>query len=257
MFKTIVTTSPNLDKVEKTNVLFINQGFSKNSIYYLKFEAFIDDVKDFECIVRIRDELEDQKVIERKRFFSKASFMFKCKGATSIEIDDEDIEDNEDFCLIFIEYEFPNFKKSDPPRYLDIEIIEFDSKIIDSMNTKPQIKEDIYDLVNKYLSDDFKGAINEIGTIGEYIAREFAEKIHNKKVGNFRTALNILTNEKKLTRKKINYFYLGSLLWPIYYIRNQKSHPYHKIEFDKSTAKIAMENLSSILNYLAKTKFKF
>ncbi len=254
MFKTIVITSPNLDKVEKTNVLYINQGFSKISIYYLKFEAYIDEAKDFECIVRIIDELEHQKVIERKRFFNKASFIFKCKDATSLDIKDADVKD---VCLIFIEYEFPNFKKSDPPIYLDIEIIEFDSKIIDSMNTKPQIKEDIYDLVDKYLSDDFKGAISEIGTIGEYIAREFAEKIHNKKVGNFRTALNILTNEKKLARKKINYFYLGSLLWPIYYIRNQKSHPYHKIEFDKSTAKIAMENLSSILNYLAKTKFKF
>jgi len=187
MLNTINKTSPDPEKVEKKNTLYINQSLSKHSNYYLKFEVIIDSEEDFECIVRIIDELNENNVIEKRRFFNKTSFMFNCIDCTSMKFEEfaeedlDEVELEEDPCIIFIEYEFPNFKKSEMPNYLDIEIIEFDSKLIDSLNTNPKIKEEIYELVDKYLIDDFKGAINEIGIIGEYIAREFSEKIYNKK----------------------------------------------------------------------------
>jgi len=243
MFDTILLTSPIPDDVKRKNN--ITNILSNNCIYYLKFAVSLDPDEDLECKVKIID-ANSGKVIEKRRFFNNTSFKFNCENATPFY---------EDICIISVDYEFPNFSES--PFYLKIEIIEFIYKIIDALNTNPQKKNEIYELADKYLTADFKGAINEIGVIGEYIAREFAKKIHNRQVRNFRTALNILINENEIRRKRTNYLYLGSLLWPIYYIRNQKSHPYHKIEFNESTAKIAMENLSAILKYLAKTQFKF
>ena len=56
---------------------------------------------------------------------------------------------------------------------------------------------------------------------------------------------------------KINYPFIGALLWPLYYVRNQKLHPYSEIEFDKSLCITLLRNLSEIINYLSRNQFKF
>lgn len=56
---------------------------------------------------------------------------------------------------------------------------------------------------------------------------------------------------------KINYNYIGSLLWPLYYVRNQKLHPYHKINFNRNTADLCFTNLSEIMRYLSEDGIRF
>ncbi len=74
---------------------------------------------------------------------------------------------------------------------------------------------------------------------------------------NFRAAINILVSLKMLEHTKINYNYIGSLLWPLYYVRNQKLHPYHKIEFNKYTMDLCFENLNGIIRYLSLKQIRF
>ena len=57
-------------------------------------------------------------------------------------------------------------------------------------------------------------------------------------------------------KTKINYNYLGSVLYPIYYIRNQTLHPYSKINIDESIANLLFTNLSSIVDYLDEYQIK-
>ncbi len=57
-------------------------------------------------------------------------------------------------------------------------------------------------------------------------------------------------------KTKINYNYLGSVLYPLYYIRNQKLHPYSKINFDESIAELLFTNLSMIIDFLNDNRIK-
>ena len=62
---------------------------------------------------------------------------------------------------------------------------------------------------------------------GEFIAKELANKIE-KKERDFNGAINTLTHYNLSEKTKINYNFFGSLLAPIYFVRNQKLHPYSK-----------------------------
>lgn len=85
--------------------------------------------------------------------------------------------------------------------------------------------------------------------------KNWLKKLKKKNL-DFRTAINVITNYKMTEKTKINYNYLGSLLFPIHYIRNQKLQPYSKIEFDEFVAELLFINLSRIIDYIWENKIK-
>lgn len=140
---------------------------------------------------------------------------------------------------------------------MHIEIIYTKTDIINNLKTDKEKKEDLYNIIDRYIKDDFKAAISEMGILSEYIAKEVAKKFIKKKPKDFRVAINSLVNKKMSGRVKINYNYIGSLLWPLYYVRNEKSHPYHRIEFNKNTSNLCFSNLSELICYLSSNKVRF
>ena len=102
-----------------------------------------------------------------------------------------------------------------------------------------------------------ENSISDMSILSEYIAKEIAKKITKKEPKDFRASVNALVNKKMSGRVKINYNYIGSLLWPLYYVRNEKSHPYHRIEFDKNTSDLCFKNLSELIRYLSSNKVRF
>lgn len=213
--------------------------------YYLKIDVPNVDDPFIECSVEIFNVMNEEEVIMTHRFFNKECIKFKCENIEPVE---------EDIYLISIDFDIKN--DSESSSYIDVEIIEIKVDMIESLKADPTIKQNIYEVIDKYLNDDFEGAITKAGIIGEHIAKELAKK--TKKIPrDFHTSVNILTNHKMTSRTKINYNYLGSLLWLIYYIRNEKSHPNPKIEFDKSTSDIVIQNFSTIIKYLVKEQKHF
>ncbi|KKM67408.1 hypothetical protein LCGC14_1471400 [marine sediment metagenome] len=105
------------------------------------------------------------------------------------------------------------------------------------------------------MQDDYENAINNICIFGEFVAKELSKKINKKNV-DFKTAMNLINNYKMKANTKINYNFLGSVLYPIYYCRNQKLHPYSKIDIDEFLAELLFTNLSSIIDYLEENKIK-
>ena len=93
---------------------------------------------------------------------------------------------------------------------------------------------------------DFRGAIN---TLTNY-------KISEKKDRDFRGAIDTLTIHKIYEKKKINYKFFGSLITPIYFVRNQKLHPYSTIDFDKSLSEMLFINLSRVIDNLHENQIK-
>jgi hypothetical protein len=55
----------------------------------------------------------------------------------------------------------------------------------------------------------------------------------------------------------INDNYIGSLLWPLYNVRNEKFHPYHKIKFNKDSSDVCFSKLGELIRYLSENKIKF
>ena len=222
-------------------------GLRNNTLYYLKANIVpieAESKKQSECIIKIVNVTDFSQEIQH-RFFKKDVCKFPIKNFTPYA---------EDFCICGLGYNFPNYNNN--PKFLFLELTYIRDDLIDNLKTSKEKKEDLYLIIERYLNDDFKGAISDISIFGEYIAKEIAKKT-NKLIKDFRTALNILVNVKMSKQTKINYNYIGSLLWPLYYVRNQKLHPYHKINFNGNTADLCFTNLSEIMRYLSENGVKF
>ena len=231
---TIRLVEPN---IKILTILLLNRN------YYIK--VYITSPKDekdtfIPCELNITDYKGVQ--IYSNKFYNACIEKFKCEGI-------ETLQDDVCYCIISLEFS----TKSN--RIFYIELNEIESKTIDNLNISQNRKQEIYKIIDNYLKENFEDAINNICIFGEFITKELAKKIQNKNM-EFRTALNILTNHKMTEKTKINYNYLGSLLYPIYYVRNQKLHPYSKIEFDENIAELVFLSLSRIIDYISENQIK-
>lgn len=136
-----------------------------------------------------------------------------------------------------------------------IEVDEIKNNLINALKISHDRKDELFNLIYSFLNEEYEETINKISIFGEFVTIELASKIKNKKLG-FKNAIETLTHHKISERAKINYNYLGFLLSPIYYIRNQKLHPYSKFTFDKSIAELLFTNLSRVIEYLSMNQIK-
>jgi hypothetical protein len=141
--------------------------------------------------------------------------------------------------------------------FILIEIFHIND-LVECLNCAEERKEKLKIIINHYLNPSniyYDSLINEVCIYGEFIAREFAKKAKSQTFKDFKSAVDALMNHKEKT--DINYNYIGSLLYPIYYARIQKLHPYPKVEFYKSYAETLFANLSEIIIYLVEYEFEF
>lgn len=206
--------------------------------YCLKMLIYDENVEFPECRVRLIN-YNDNKMIITHRFFEKGFVRFKIDNITPMY---------EDFCMIKLYHDFPNLKI--PPTYVEMEILEIRADLINPLKISEENKKQLFKMIDFYLNEDFKSALNIMSILSEFFARELAQKAKKKKFNDFGSAVEALVHIDKNRRTKINYIYLGSLLYPIYYIRNQKLHPYHQIEFDESTARMVLFNISELFKHI-------
>ena len=239
LLKTLITATQNSSEL-------ITLGLNNDKLYYLKAKITPfkkETKKESECVIKIVN-ISDYNQEVLHRFFKEDVHNFYLRNFTPRF---------PNLCVCALGYFFPN---SNSTKWLWLELTSVDNNIINNLNTSIEKKEELYSIIDRYLKDDFKSAISEISIFGEYIAKELVKKL-KKNPKSFRTALNILVSFNMSKNTKINYNYIGSLLWPIHYIRNQKLHPYHKIKFNKSTMDLCFENLSEIIRYLSSSGIKF
>ncbi len=209
-----------------------------NREYCLRMTISDENVEFPECKVRLIN-FADDKLIFNLNFFEKSIIRFKIDEITAI---------HGDLCRIKFFHEFPNMDNS--PTNVEIDILEIRTDLIKALNISNEKKEQLFKMIDFYLKSDFQSALNILCILSEYIARELALKAKKKRFKDFRSAVEALIHVKEKRRTKINYIYMGSLLYPIYYIRNQKLHPYHRIEFNESTARIVLYNISEVFEHL-------
>jgi len=215
--------------------------------YFLKVSAGIpdDQLGDF-SIGKIKIySSEDHEIFFEHSFYVKDNKKFKCENVKSHK---------DNFCCATLTYDFPKFKEN-WGFIVFIEIKRINNELINNLNINSDKKQELYTLIKRYLNDDFIGAITDISNFSEYIALVIANKT-GKSPSDFRSAVNILCNYDITRKSKINYNYVGSLLWPLYYIRNQKSHAYPLIEFNKYIALTTFIVFSEIIRYVSKNKIK-
>ena len=227
----------------------ITLGLKIDTLHYLRVKIApftAESKKQLECIIKIVNVSDFSQEIQH-RFFKEDVYKFLTNSFTPSPY-------AEDFFICGLGYNFPNYNNK--PKFLSLELTYIRDDLIDNLKTSKEKKGDLYQIIDRYLNDDFKGAISDISIFGEYIAKEIAKKTNNK-IKDFRNALNILVSFNMSKQTKINYNYIGSLLWPLYYVRNQKLHPYHEINFNGNTADICFTNLSEIIRYLSENGIRF
>lgn len=218
-----------------------------NQEYCLKMRVIEEDIRFPECKVIIRDSIDEKDILKHK-FLKKGIIKFNTNNISTLYPDT-------DTCIVKILVEYPY--KSEGYHFVDVQIYEIQVLSINNLQTSEKKKKDLFEIIDSFLNENFKNCINEISVFGEYIAREFAKKLKRETFANFGSAVNALSQHKMKKRGKINYSFIGALLWPLYYVRNQKLHPYSEIEFKKSLCITLLRNLSEIINYLSQNQFKF
>ncbi|MBA7483636.1 hypothetical protein ES707_19153 [subsurface metagenome] len=154
-------------------------------------------------------------------------------------------------CLLSLEISDP----LDTQYFIIAQMSVINNDLINTLLTSTQRKTELIDLTHRFLTQDYQGAIKEAGIFGEYIAKEFLKKL-KKQFTNFNSAIKCLTNFKKTSRSKINYNYIGNLLHPIYYVRNEAMHPDPEISLNEITASIVLKNLSGLIKYISINQIK-
>ena len=236
-----------------------------NFEYYIKVQIMaIEDITEefVSCQLRIINMSKAREELLLHKFYNKCSIKFNCVNILPVY--------NEN-CWVGIQVAFPLNIEC----IFLIELIEIKKYIINELNLEQTRKNELFKIIDSYVKGDYDEAINKMSILGEFIAKELANKIE-KKNRDFRGAINTLTNynisEKKdkdfrgaineLTiykiyeKKKINYNFFGSLLTPIYFVRNQKLHPYSKLGFDKSLSEMLFINLSRVIDNLHENQIK-
>ncbi len=224
-------------------------SFAFNNLYYLELEIFrpLDDKrKQIQGRYSIRNIYGDRKTFINEKFLNiiKRRIVKKEEPEKPLDMDYK-------VCLLGLEI-------SDPldTQYLIVaKMSAINKDLIDTLQTSTQRKTELIKLTQRFLTQDYQGAIKEAGIFGEYIAKEFLKKL-KKKFTNFKSAIDCLTNLPKTSRSKINYNYIGNLLHPIYYIRNEAMHPNPEISLNKNTASVVLKNLSGLIKYISINKIK-
>ncbi len=215
-----------------------------NREYCLRMTLSDENVEFPECRVRLIN-FADDKLFYNLNFIEKSIIRIKIDEITAI---------HGDLCRIKFFHDFPNMDNS--PTNVEIDILEIRTDLIELLNISNENKKLLFEMIDFYLKSDFKSVLNIICILSEYIARELAQKAMKVKFKDFGSAINALVHVKKKRRTKFNYIYMGSLLYPIYYIRNQKLHPYHRIEFNESKARIVLYNISEVFEHLIEKNIK-
>lgn len=216
--------------------------------YYLKIKAGIpDDYKELFPLGKVLIySSDDKEIILDHRFLIKDTIRFECKEIKTYK---------ENLCCAALSYDFPEFKE-DWGFITFIEIRKVNLDKVEKLKTKLEKKQEIYKIIDRYLKEDYIGALSDIGVFAEYIAFEIARKVI-KKSKNFRSAVDHLCHYKASKKTKINYNYIGSLLWPLYYVRNQKSHAYPLIELNEEVSFTIFTVFSEIIRYLSENEINF
>ena len=243
---TLISTNFCLEEEEVSLTTILELGFE----YILKVYILIgEESKDkfSECDVKITNLSGKKDEFFHHKFLNNCNVRFECDNIKPII---------ENYCLCELFYTFPKCPH-DPGILIDTNILKIDNKLIDSLVTSTNRRKELYDIIDRFVNEDYKGTVGDVGIFGEYIAREFAKKAKRKNYKDFGSAVDALTHHKMSQRSKINYVYIGSLLWPLYYIRNQKLHPYQKIEFNAELAEFTIKCLAEIIKYLGVNNIPF
>jgi hypothetical protein len=228
-----------------TSPFVIPFRYRENSVNFIKIRVHPKNATQyiqFECLLKVNEKSKDKGIIEGYpiKFFNNDVIEWMSSLPTE-QIQGEAL----------LSLEFPNceYKKLG----VDCEITAFSSSMMNALKIGNEKRINLRKAVELYVKDKYRDSINIIGNIGELIAKSLALKITDN-VKHFRDALNKLSNEEKTQRKKINYLFLASQLWSIYYIRNEQAHPNPKIYFDKSINRTLLKNLEQVIKYLASNK---
>ncbi len=218
-----------------------------NHTYWLETSLFNLEggEENLECELIIKD-INSNEI--KRNFYKKDYFKFDVNDFPPID------DGLPDIVICNLTYLVKDFEK---PKFLKFSLFSLYPNISD-LKTSEQNKKNLLKLMDKFVKKDYEGVITDVGILGEHIATELYKKIKkNKKPKDFRTAVNSLVNISMSSRMKINYNYIGSLIWPIYYMRNEKSHPEPLIEFKWEEADICMRNLRKIIDVLSAANVKF
>ena len=164
LLKTIITVTQNDGGP-------ITLGLRIDTLHYLKVDIIpieAESKKQSECIIKIVNVSDFSQEVQH-RFFKKDVHKFLIKDFTPFA---------EDFCICGLGYNFPNYNNN--PKFLFLELTYIRDDLIDNLKTSNEKKEDLYLIIDRYLNDDFKGAISDISIFGEYIAKEIAKKTNNE-----------------------------------------------------------------------------
>ena len=260
MIEKILISHQTVMNDNSTKVLVTNMRL--NFEYYIKVQIIpIEDITEefVSCQLRIINMSKAKEELLLHKFYNNCSIKFNCVYI---------IPNYKENCWVGIQVAFPLKTEC----IFLVELIEIKKNIINELNLEQTRKNELFKIIDSYIKEDYDDAINKMSILGEFIAKELANKIE-KKDRDFKSAINTLTNykiyEKKdrgaidtLTiykiyeKKKINYNFFGSLITPIYFVRNQKLHPYSKLDFDKSLSEMLFINLSRVIDNLHENQIK-
>ncbi len=244
----LVSTNICYEKEEVNLTTILTLGFEYILKAYISIEEEINKGKFSECDVKIINFSLMKEEFFHHKFLNKCNVRFNCDNIIPIK------DKNIGLCKLY--YTFPKYPH-DPGTIIYTNILKINNKLVDSLNTSTKRRKELYDIIDRFIKEDYKGTVGDIGIYGEYIARELAKKAKKKKFKDFRSAVEALTHHEMSQSSKINYVYIGSLLWPIYYIRNEKLHPYQKIEFNEDLAWFTIKCLTEIIKYLGVNNIPF
>ncbi|MBA7694885.1 hypothetical protein ES703_103500 [subsurface metagenome] len=222
--------------------------FKENLRYFIKLHVWSRGLKEYrqiEIFLKIKELTRNgNEIVSREeKFFNRKVFEWMPESSYPVQ----EFTGNG-----YLSLEFPDFQNN--TFGIDIEMIQYNHSIVTNLKIEDDKRIWILKAVENYAKDNYRKSINCICLFSEYIAEILASKRSKKKIKNFREAVNILCNMRMSRKTRINYNFLGALLWPIYYVRNQLAHPHPKIAFDKSLTEMLLENLTQIVKYLANKK---
>jgi len=212
-----------------------------NFEYYLKVQIIpIEGITEefASCELTVLNISDRREELLHHKFYNKCSVKFNC-------VNIKPADNSKERCWVSIILEFLPGTEC----LFFIELVEIEKNIIENLNLTQTRKTELYKIIDSYLKEDYEEAINKICIFGEFIAKELANKIE-KKNRDFNGAINTLIHYNLSEKTKIHYNFFGSLLTPIYFVRNQKLHPYSKLDFDISLSEMLFINLSRIIDNL-------
>jgi len=166
---------------------------------------------------------------------------------------------NGDYCVaVLLIWSKEDIKYAD---ILNIKIVEINSENLEILKLSNEKIEEVITIIEKYYNGNEMDTTRDICVYSEFITQKLIEKIEKKKVVGmkFQNMVNKLCNIEK-EKYKYNYSYLGSMLYPIYFLRNELQHGIQQnknIEINKNHTQIIFNLFIEILKYLAKEQISF